>query len=359
VTLIITESFNQGSTSASWWNAGQSRWFQSNGNNNNCFASPSVGRHGAGLSYNAGSAQQAIRQQLPAAAEDATLIMGMAILHQTGDSYQFRSLFRFWSDNVTTMHVTVHFDFTNQRLIVYRGDGALGVGTLLGQTSNGVHTADGIWHYWECKVVLDAAAGSVLVKRDGVTMINLTGVNTKNGGTKTTLDGVECTTMNSSTNQWIDDVYVCNTAGTTNNDFLGDVTIECLRPNNNGTTSGFMGSDGNQTNNYQLVIDATDATYVDGTNTGDKDTYAYADSAYAAPSTILGLTVTTRAYKTDTGARTMASVARLSGTEQNGADRTLTTGAGNYVEVMETKPGGGAWGPADVNAAEFGAIARP
>src|SRR5437764_673985 len=52
---------------------------------------------------------------------------------------------------------------------------------------------------------------------------------------------------------YLDDLYVCDATGTTNNTFLGDVRVHTLVPSGNGTDSGLTGSDGNQVNNYQLV----------------------------------------------------------------------------------------------------------
>ena len=354
MTLLLTEGFGQGDNYTTWWNNGESRWWQSQGDGNCCYPDPSYGRHGSGLRYNTGGGQQAIRRGIP---NTTTVIQGHAMLHNYGDNYQFRALFRFWQGG--TMYLTVHFDHWNNKLLVYRQDGAIGSGTLLGQTASGVHSSDGAWHYWECKATIDSVNGAVQVRRDGVTLINLTGVNTQQGA-NAYVDTVECCTQSNYQNTYIDDIYVCDTNGTTNNDFLGDVTIETLHPSFNGTNSQMLGSDGNSVNNYQLINDWNDGTWTDATNTGDMDTYAYGDTGYSVPSTILGVVVTDRAYKTDTGARSIANVALYNGNTLQGSDHAFSgTGINWIIDVLETKPGGGAWTTAAINAAEFGVVARP
>jgi hypothetical protein len=191
-------------------------------------------------------------------------------------------------------------------------------------------------------------------------VLNLAGVDTKGafGTGATKFDALQVRTTGPSL---CDDLYVCNEAGAANNDFLGDVAVEVLRPNGNGAASGMVGSDGNSTDNWQLVDEAVVATadWVEGDNTGEKDTYAFTDSAFAAPSGCAGVIVFAHALKTDAGARTLRLVSRSGGAEATSADKALGTAYGWVSHVFETKPDGAAWTLADVAAAEFGVEARP
>jgi hypothetical protein len=60
------------------------------------------------------------------------------------------------------------------------------------------------------------------------------------------------------------------------------------------------------------------------------------------------------AAKTNAGVRSIASVARLSGTEVDSSDKALSVSYAYLPDIRETKPGGGAWSISDVNSAEFG-----
>jgi hypothetical protein len=116
------------------------------------------------------------------------------------------------------------------------------------------------------------------------------------------------------------------------------------------------GSDGNSTNNYLLVDEATpndDTDYVSSATPGDKDTYAYSNMN-ATAGTVFGVQPVPAARKDDAGARSIVTIARLSGTEVDGPVKTMATTYAYYADMRETKPGGGSWSISDVNSAEFG-----
>lgn len=249
-----------------------------------------------------------------------------------------------------TMHI--HIDLTSTGFLqVRRGQN----GTVLG-TGTFQFTA-GVYAYVEAKVNIHGSTGSVEVKVNGATDINITGANTQNGGTAAvnTLRLFYSGTAVGTTMD-IDDLYVCDTAGSVNNDFLGDVRVEALLPNGNGNSSQLVGSDSNSTDNYLLVDEAApngDTDYVESSTVSDKDTYAFGNLT-STSGTVLGVQVLPYARKTDAGTRSIKSVARLSGTEEDSADKTLSTSYAYLKDIRETKPGGGAWSISDVNSAEFG-----
>lgn len=355
MSLVMTESWEVGNGSGfTTW--AQGKWSM----DTNLYPATNAGRHGCALRNQSGAGGHRLyTHYVRPSQEHATFIYGSAHYWSTGASGQYRPLVRFLSDTGATLHIVVWYDWTNQRVTVGRGDPILSTGTTLGSSVNGSVPPD-VWHYMEVKAVLDDTAGSVEVRKNGVAILTFTGIDTKNGGTKTVFDSIQVGSNDSGQDNFrIDDTYLCNGAGTKNNDFLGDVIIEFTRPDGNGTTSGQMGSDGNQVNNYQLVNEYGDSTYVDGITTGDKDTYSVSNSAYAAPSTILAVTVNARSWKTDTGPRSNAMVALYSGTEVVGEDVPLTLGASVARGVFEDRPGGTGWTMAEFNATEFGQVARP
>jgi hypothetical protein len=150
---------------------------------------------------------------------------------------------------------------------------------------------------------------------------------------------------------------VCDGSGATNNDYLGDIRVECLFPNGDGASSAFVGSDGNSVNNYLLVDETVpndDTDYVQGTVVGDKDTYAYQDLTTTAGS-VYGVNIIPRHRKADAGGRTAVTVGRESGGTE--ADSSAITILDSYIynyDIRETKPSGGAWSISEVNGAQFG-----
>jgi hypothetical protein len=131
--------------------------------------------------------------------------------------------------------------------------------------------------------------------------------------------------------------------------------VECLFPNGNGASSQWVGSDGNSTDNYLLVDEAApndDTDYVTSATVGDKDTYAYSNLTPGSGS-VYAVQIAAWARKTDVAERKIATIARTT-SEQDSADRTLATTYTYYLDVRNTRPGGGAWSISDVNGAEFG-----
>jgi hypothetical protein len=149
-----------------------------------------------------------------------------------------------------------------------------------------------------------------------------------------------------------------DTSGTINNDFKGDCRVEAIFPNGNGNSSVLVGSDGNSTDNYLLVDENppnSDTDYVESSTVGDKDTYNYG-SITSAFGVVHGVQICPFVKKTDAGVRSIANVARSSGTEADSASQALAATYGYLPTIKEDDPStpGSRWTVAGVNAAEFG-----
>ena len=275
-----------------------------------------------------------------------TVIAGRAF-NITGTVASDRILIAFL-DGASTVHTDVRYT-TDSKIIVTRN------GTQLGSA---ILTTANTWHYIELKVKVDDSTGTYEARLDGVSIISGTGADTRNGG-NATADRVKfgpSVAGNATIDDRMDDVYICDDQGSTNNNFLGDVRIECLFPNGDGNSSQLVGSDGNSVNNYLLVDESTpnsDTDYVESSTVGDKDTYAMTNLT-STTGTVYGIQILPFARKTDAGTRSIKSVTRLSATEEDSADKPLSTGYTYYPDIRETKPGGGAWSISDVNSAEVG-----
>lgn len=283
----------------------------------------------------------------------ATFICGLAHRRSSG-TLGLELRFRNNADAVD--HVTLKVQ-TDGSIRVYRGTTA---GTLLGSSAAGVVRTDGSWQYIEMKATLSDSTGVVVVRVDETVVVNLSGQDTKNGGSGAVFDDVW---FQAPTGTNLDDIYVCNGAGSTNTDFVGAVRIEYLKPNGNGNSSGMTNSAGTSTNNYSYVDDADTGAGTDYVESDTaKDTYAFTNSTQPTGNSVKGVLAWAFAQKTDAGARGLDAVARSGGTETSTAmtpavstDTGLLNGINKWqYAVFETKPGGGSWTVSDVNAAEFG-----
>jgi len=164
------------------------------------------------------------------------------------------------------------------------------------------------------------------------------------------LGNVNSDSMGAST--YIDDFYICDQTGSTNNDFLGDVRVDTLLPNGEGTHLDFTPSTG--TTHYQLVDEAAPNTtdYNESGTAGQRDSYAMQDLASVTGS-IKGVQVAGAILKDDVGARSIKVGVRAGGTTSVGSTQALATTQIYYTAVHETNPSTStAWTEAGVNGAE-------
>ena len=146
--------------------------------------------------------------------------------------------------------------------------------------------AYGNWNYFELKVTVDPSSGAYELRQNEVTILSATGVNTADEGTAQA-DILAIRYAISATQVQFDDIYVLNTLGTENNDFLGDSVVEGILPDGNGDTIEWT-NDAGSGSNYQNVDDtatSTDEVASGGTNSsdnnGDIDLYAFEDLTQA------------------------------------------------------------------------------
>jgi len=246
-----------------------------------------------------------------------------------------------------TMQVQLSFANTGTNLVVSNGNG-----TVLGTAV--INYEQGVWHFYELNVVFSATAGSVILKRDGATLLTLTNVNTIHSANAT----ADTLWLTSNNGQCLyDDVYMCDATGTRNNTFLGDCRVTLWVPTQDGVHKDFIPSTG--TSHYAMVDDVPsdgDATYVSSGTVGAIDTYRTPAATFAG--TVKGLKVGVTARKDDAGNRSVGIVIGdgVDPVTQLGANFALTTVYTRQVTaVMETNPlTGNPWTLADIQADEFG-----
>lgn len=251
----------------------------------------------------------------------------------------------------------------NQCGVFMNTDGTLSFrrGTTNVATSATALSAD-TFYFVEFKVTINNS-GSYEIRVNGANVLSGSGVDTQQTANATAnqvlLNGLATGGSNGfdATAVYFDDLYICDSSGSTNNDFLGDIRVDAYLPNGNGNSSQMVGSDSNSTDNYLLVDDATqdgDSTYVQSSTAGEKDTYAFANMSHT-PSSIYGVQVNMIAKKDDAGARSIASVVRSDGADTDGTTQALSTSYADYMQIVEQDPDtSAAWTKTGFNAAEFG-----
>ncbi len=98
-------------------------------------------------------------------------------------------------------------------------------------SSSGPVLTAGTWHHLEFKIVINATTGTIEVRKDGSTtpVINGTGLNT---GSTAIAQFAFCQSLSvDKPTYYIDDLVVFDSAGSYNNDFIGDVRVATIFPN--------------------------------------------------------------------------------------------------------------------------------
>lgn len=275
--------------------------------------------------------------------------MGFATRWTSGFTPVVAALAPIRFENGATTHLTLRASSTDGWEVVR------GSSTIIASSASALMVPN-VWYYTEIAVRIADTGGTVVVRLNGVEVINFTG-DTRNAGVAQ-VDQITCFFPASNTTQWIDDVYYLDDTGPAPyNTFLGDCRVPILAPNGNGTYSQLVGSDGNSTDNYQLVdeIPPSTADYVGSATPGQRDTYQHTDLTTAAGQ-VLAVQPAALAFASDAGAASLKTVTRLaSGTERLSAAQTLSASAQWICDPPQTTdPAGVPWTITNVNNAEFG-----
>jgi hypothetical protein len=253
-------------------------------------------------------------------------------------------------------HCFVTFDASGY-LKAYRWDNAGFV--LLGTSATPVMVANA-WQHMEAKFFIDAAAGTIAVRREGVAVLTVGPVRTSSdrAGLIATVQNVCIYKRDAgiplAVAYYVKDFCIWDGSGARNNNFLGSRVVKRLRPNGD------------------VVFPWTPSTGVTGWNRinvnapTDDASYIYAPDPAPAASLFtledLAITVTSVAFvqaehrsrKTDGGDGNIQVGLKSAATTSLGADRPITTAYTYYSDIFDNDPnGGGAWSVAAVNALQL------
>lgn len=236
-------------------------------------------------------------------------------------------------------------------------------GTVIGTSTLPAVTATG-WYHIESKIVINAATGSIEVRVEGQTVLNLTNINTGS----TAVSQIACTGYSlggdtKNTQHWMKDLVVWNNLGSLNNTFLGPVLVTNLVPTGDAALN-WTPSTG--TNGWSILdnIPPDDTKYLSAPyNAGGPPFYPspykgiLSDLPIEAV-TVKGLVSFVRAAKADggDGSIQVGIISDPSGAPATalGVDRPITVAQTYWRDIFEVDPKTGVpWLPAAVNAAQI------
>jgi len=345
MTLLWAESFDDRTSDAALLNKYCSYYWQQSMNYGNA-----TGRYGSsafrmweGDGWDRGHLTQCLVNT------DSTIIFGAAVyLSLIGQAYNNYSNGVGFGKQGETDYLMFEFAAPQHGIRVVRGQVN---GTYLTETANGVLPRYK-WFYLEIKAYIHDTNGSVEIRIDGKKILDVTGLNTKNG----TTDYVDfyrlwgCPYYSGDIR--FDDIYICNSEGTINNDFLGDVNVKLLMPNGVGSNTDWTPSAGD---NYACVdeIEPNTSDYVYTTVSGAYDTYSFE----TIPSGIIhGIQQSFYGNRGTGGDRTFKAAARIGGVNYPmNSVMTLTDTYGYKFVLNEVSPATtSGWTSDEINSAEFG-----
>ena len=227
---------------------------------------------------------------------------------------------------------------------------------LLGGSAGGVLTMDS-WQYVEVQIRVHDTLGMVIVRIDGVEVLNLQEVDTAFSAGADYINGITLMGGIVFTSGWVyvDDLYILDNSGDVNNDFLGDVKVETLYPAADGAQNDWVPS--TPGDHYPLVRDLP-ASYDDylATNVpGATELYGLTPLSSAALD-IKGVQWNTFAKEVAPGSRIVRPVVRQNGVLAYGDPAALSVSEGYVHGIMDINPiTEEPWTTVDVHSdAEFG-----
>jgi hypothetical protein len=155
----------------------------------------------------------------------------------------------------------------------------------------------------------------------------------------------------------LDDFYVCDGTGATNNNFLGPVTVRTLFPDGDDTAKFSVTGNANYSTHYEQLNDNHEShpttDYVEDGTTGNRDIYTL-DNSVDNFDTIYGV-IGWGYTKYIDSAINYRLVASSNGTENESSNITALSDWHYDRHVLETNPDtSNAWTDSTINAFKFG-----
>lgn len=229
-------------------------------------------------------------------------------------------------------------------------------GTTAIDDSGSIRLPTSTWMYLETRVEVHNTTGTIDVRLNGVNILSFTG-DTQNGGTAS-IDNIMFEGV-ANANMKIHDIVIWDDNGAAPyNTWLGDVQVDAVYPDGDGTTNQFTAT-GAGTTNADRVDEAThdtDTTYNEDATVNDVDLYTFAAlPATPGTATVLGVQIVAAVKSDDGGAKSAALIARPVSTNHIGASQALGSAYSFIREMHQINPEDSlAWAESDIDGGEFG-----
>jgi hypothetical protein len=252
-----------------------------------------------------------------------------------------------------TAQCTVCFDQSGN--ITLKSGGP--TGTILA-TYAGAFSQD-TWTHFQVRVVVDAAAGSMTVRKNGQasdTYASATTLNTRGGTANNYANAIALgSQVNPTSSNRVDDLLCFSGSGVPPNTWIGDVRALCLMPSADTAQKQFtVFPSGTNAGAVDEALANGDTDYVFDSTVGDSDLYDVTDLP-TTPASVIGVVSKIYIKKSDAGARSGQVLLSSGGTQVAGTDTVLSTTYVYLARVDAVDPATGvAWTPAAVNALKLG-----
>lgn len=211
------------------------------------------------------------------------------------------------------------------------------------------------WHYVELQVTQGTSNGVLSVRLNGVLAIQMNAQNTIQGGGSLltvflgAIPGQDCPlTLD------VDDFYIVDTSGTINNTFLGDVRVDALQAQADGSLNQWTVSPAGIAA-WEAVSDEDEATSISAPSAGLRQSFDIAPLPVMATPAIFGVQLTMLARKTDAGLGKLKGLVVSGAQTATSAEIILQEQRAWQSTLFERNPNGNVqWTEAAFNAAEFG-----
>lgn len=243
-----------------------------------------------------------------------------------------------------TTHLTIAVNSSNA-VVVRRGDG-----TVLGASAANaciLNTTD--WQYMTARVVISDTVGSVLVQVYGTVVLNLSGIDTRNGGT----GAVD--TVQHSFNRLGQDFFIADDTGTIFNALPSNFQVLDLPLNADTAQADLALQPSSGTGYSKLTNQDDDSSYLYSATVGAKSEFGCTDTPASPTTGFVAVSWGQRARRDDATARGSQAYIKSGASVLNGTTLVTTQSYQNQMDTTETDPAtGAAWTKAGIDALLFG-----
>jgi len=275
----------------------------------------------------------------------STLIVGFAVRHGTFSSAFDFALMFFGSG--LTQYVRTGTSTAGEIYIVNDQ------GSTIGRTRPNVLSAN-TYAYVEIKLVAGVSAGAVEIRVNGQVELSVTNVRTSANSFASIGYGAVVAGILADTSMRIDDLYVIDTAGGVNNDFLGDCRVDAYMPTSEGSVQQWTPVPAGV--HYTTVDEnpINESDYLETATSGNVELFGYTDLVNV-PLAVFGVQLNTAIRKTDAGVRNFNGAAKIGGTTYLGSNIPINDTTIYRPTIWDKSPAtDAAWTRLEINDAEFG-----